>query len=231
MSVVLPVERITPQTLSAILIEIDTHGQTQGVVSALFAALIPNGYTTQSQTGPEYPGQSRLTISHAGSDQFAYPGDWLLVTDAEYSVQGWEVAPTTNVVVYGISAGLAGTAVDFVNTYTVNTEMVWGATTTPPIATALDGLQAAVAFPQPVSPNGPFTYTLAGPGTPGEFSGPAEDGTVTVTVTGLTEGAECFWSVAVATQYAGVGATSQPSNTVTAATTVPVPPPPEVPFP
>jgi hypothetical protein len=231
MSVVLPVERITPETLQAVQVAMGDNGQIAGVIAALIAELTQIGYQTESLTGPEYIGGWRIKLTYAGEvDQFAYPNDWILVTDAAYTdTDGWVLQDTSRAYIYGISAGLPGTAVDFVNTYTVNTDMVWAATTTPPIATALDGLQATVAFPQPVSPNGPFTYTLAGPGIPGEFSDPATDGTVTVTAAGLSEGAECLWSVAVATQYAGVGATSQPSNTVTAATTVPVPPPTEVP--
>jgi hypothetical protein len=51
------------------------------------------------------------------------PGDWILVTDATYSDDtGWVLATTSEVFVYGISAGLAGTADDFTDTFTAEAQ-------------------------------------------------------------------------------------------------------------
>jgi hypothetical protein len=221
MSVVLPVERITPETLQAVQVAMGDNGQIAGVIAALIAELTQIGYQTESLTGPEYIGGWRIKLTYATEiDQFAYPTDWILVTDATYSdTVGWTLQPTSRAHVYGISAGLMGTAVDFVNTYHANTPMEWAATVTPPVAAAAPDLTATLTFPQPMSPNGPFSYTLVGPGTTGEFSDPDTDGNVTTTITGLTDGAECFWTVNVTTSYPGVSATSQPSNTITASTT------------
>jgi hypothetical protein len=66
-----------------------------------------------------------------GADVLLVEAGLLLVTDATYSTDpnpdapdeliGWVLAATSEVFVYGISAGLAGTADDFVNTFTAAT--------------------------------------------------------------------------------------------------------------
>jgi hypothetical protein len=216
MSVVLSVERITPQTLQAVQVAMGDNGQIAGVIAALLAELTQIGYETESLTGPQYIGGWRIKLTYAGEvDQFAYPNDWILVTDAAYTdTDGWVLQDTSRAHIYGISAGLLGTPTDF-----VNTPMEWAATVTPPVAAAAPDLTATLTFPQPMSPNGPFTYTLVGPGTAGKFSDPDTDGNVTTTITGLTDGAECFWTVNVTTSYPGVSATSAPSNTIMASAT------------
>jgi hypothetical protein len=157
-------------------------------------------------------------------DQIAFPGDWVLVTDASYNqdTDVWTVAPTTQVIVYGIGTGQVGNPVEFVDTFTANTPLVWAAMTTPPVATPGPGLTATLVFPQPTSADGPFTYALNGPGT-GVFSEPNAEGEITCNITGLTAAAQASWTVTVNTTYTGVTATSAASNTVTAFSTAPVP--------
>jgi hypothetical protein len=221
---VLQVTRITPQSYAAVQVSLSVAAD----IAALFAGLLPFGWNSNSQTGafPGNPGGWRLTIqSPAGVSQIAYQGDWLLVTDVtlDATTGAFAVAPTSQVFVYSnISVGQAGTAVDFINTYTANTGIAWPATTTAPVATAEEGLTATLAFQQPTSADGPFTYTLTGPGTAGAFTTDA-NGNVTVTVTGLTEGATASWTVTVNTPYTGVTATSAASNSVTAFDTAPAP--------
>lgn len=118
---VLQVARTNPQNLAAVQMSMANSGQ----IAALLAAVSLNGYDTTSQTGAAFAAQGgwRVTFKRADHpDQFAYPGDWILVTDATHSEQdGWTLAATSDVFVYGISAGLAGTADDFTNTFTAAT--------------------------------------------------------------------------------------------------------------
>jgi hypothetical protein len=218
---VLQVTRINPQSYAAVQVSLSVAAD----IAALFAGLLPFGWNSNSQTGafPGNPGGWRLTIqSPAGVSQIAYQGDWLLVTDVSMDAGALTVAPTSQVFVYSdISVGQAGTATDFVDTFTANTPLVWAATATAPFATAEAGLTATLVFRQPTSADGPFTYTLTGPGTAGEFT-TDDNGNVTVTVTGLTAG-EVSWTVTVDTPYSGVAATSVASNTVTAFDTAPAP--------
>src|SRR6516225_10899878 len=129
MSVVLPVERITPQTLRAVQVAMGENGQIAGVIAALLAELTLKGYETESLTGPQYIGGWRIKLTYAGEvDQFAYPTDWILVTDAAYTdTDGWVLQDTSRAHIYGISAGLLGTPTDFVNIYTANAPMEWAA--------------------------------------------------------------------------------------------------------
>ena len=74
MSVVLPVERITPQTLRAVQVAMGENGQIAGVIAALLAELTLKGYETESLTGPQYIGGWRIKLTYAGEvDQFAGP--------------------------------------------------------------------------------------------------------------------------------------------------------------
>lgn len=114
---VLQVARINPQNLTAVQMSMANSGQ----IAALLATVSLNGYDTTSQTGAAFAewGGWRVTFTRDSfPDQFAYPGDWILVTDATHTDDtGWALAPTSEVFVYGISTGLAGTADDFTNTF------------------------------------------------------------------------------------------------------------------
>lgn len=236
MSDVLPVTRIAQQSIQAVRMELGPGGQTAGVIAALLAMLMNPalglGYTTESATDlAQYEGGWRIKIMRGDDPELiAYTGDWIVVTDALHDdVNGWQLHKTSRVHIYGTSVGMAGTAVDFVNAFSTNvnnTSLIWDALTNPPVATAISGPAATLRFKQPFSANGPFQYRLSsGPGTAGTFSDPDADGYVETTITGLTDQEVCAWTVdAKATQYTGIVATSLPSNSITAATTV-VPPP------
>jgi hypothetical protein len=115
---VLQVARINPQALAAVQMSMADSGQ----IADLLAKVAPNGYNTTSQTGAAFASQGgwRITFTRDSfPDQIAYPGDWILVTDATHADDtGWVLASTSEVFVYGISTGLAGTADDFTNTFT-----------------------------------------------------------------------------------------------------------------
>jgi hypothetical protein len=217
---VIAVTRITPQQLAAF--QVSTANASTAY--ALQNALIAVGSSAQMKivSGVNVPNFLQVTITQPSVvDQVAFPNDWVLATDAGYdaTTNVWTVASTTQVIVYGTGTGQVGSPIDFVNTFTANTPLVWAPTV---VATAEAGLTATLVFQQPTSADGPFTYALTGPGTAGAFT-TDDNGNVTVTITGLTEGAEVSWTVTVSTQYAGVTATSVASNTVTAFDTAPTP--------
>lgn len=120
---VLTVERRNPQKLTAVQVSMGNAGEVLALLKEVGDAESPGiVYRTQSQMGPEFAEQDgwRITFSRPDHpDQFAYPGDWILVTDATHSADGgWELTETSEVFVYGISTGLAGTADDFTTTFT-----------------------------------------------------------------------------------------------------------------
>jgi hypothetical protein len=212
--------------------ELGPGGQTAGKIAALLAMLMNPalnlGYTTESATDlVQYNGGWRIKILRGDdAELISYTGDWIVVTDALYDdTNGWRLQKTSRVHIYGTSAGMAGTAVDFVNTFSANTPLIWDALATAPVATPLDNLSAQITFKQPLSANGPWTYQIAsGPGTAGTFSEPDEQGNVTVVITGLTDQEQCAWTVQVtASQYTGITGTSVASNTITAVTVLPTP--------
>lgn len=213
---VLAISRIVPQDVVAIQV---WTSNAQDIVG-LFAALLPYGYTTNSQTDPGFPGYWRLSISDQvrKEPQMAYPGEYLLVTDATYNggTNEWSVSHKTDVIVYGVSSGQLNVA-DFVGAFTVNMALAWMAMSSgaAPVAIEIGSSSATLSFFEPTSANGSFTYTLTGPGTAGEFT-TDPTGKVSTTITGLTPGAQCSWTVTVSTQYEGVTATSAVSNTITA---------------
>jgi hypothetical protein len=217
---VLQVTRIAPQSLGAFQVSTANAAVAFALQNAMMA--IGSPAALKAVSGLNVPNLLMVTITQPSmAPQIAFPSDWVLVTDATYdaTTNAWTVASTTQVIVYGVGIGQVGNPVDFVDTFTANTPVVWTPTV---VATAEAGLTATLAFQQPTSADGPFTYALNGPGTAGEFTTDA-NGNVTVTVTGLTEGAEVSWTVTVNTPYAGVTATSVASNTVTAFDTAPVP--------
>jgi hypothetical protein len=226
MSVVLPVTRIVPQASQAIQMELGPNGQTAGLIAALLAELMAiAGYQTESLTGPQYPGGWRIKLSRANdADQFAYQGDWIMASDVDYNdTDGWQVQTVSRAYVYGVSAGLPGTAVDFVNMFTANTPLVW---TPAPGLTAESGLVATLNFLQPTSPNGPFSYVVnltdvtANATTQITPDASVDGPNVTMTIPDLTEGHEYHATVTVSTQYPGVTETSEVTNTITAVSTV-----------
>jgi len=111
------VQRINPQNLAAVQVSLADSDK----IANLLAKLSARGYETESVTGAKWSDQGgwRIAFKRADyPDQFAYPGDWILVTDATYDGDGgWTLAASSTVVVYGISTGLAGTADDFTNTF------------------------------------------------------------------------------------------------------------------
>lgn len=230
MSDVLPVTRIAAQSIQAVRMELGPNGQTAGVIAALMANLMNPalglGYTTENKTDPIFNGGWQVTIKRGDdSELIAYTGDWIVVTDATYDdTNGWRLQKTSRVHIYGISAGMSGTAVDFVNAFSANTPLIWDNLATPPVAVPLDNFSAKLTIKQPVSANGPWQYRIdTGPGTAGAFSAPDEQGNITTTITGLTDQEQCAWTVDVrATQYTGITGTSAASNTITAAATAPV---------
>jgi hypothetical protein len=218
---VIAVTRITPQQLAAFQVSTANASIAFALQNALIAIGSPAALKTTSGIG--VPNFLQVIITQPSMvDQIAFPGDWVLVTDATYdaTTNAWTVAGTTQVIVYGIGTGQVGNAIDFVDTFTANTPVVWAATV---IATAQAALTATLVFQQPTSADGPFTYSLTGPGTAGAFTTDA-DGNVTVTVTGLTAG-EVSWTVTVSTPYSGVTATSLATAAVTAFSTPPTPDP------
>src|SRR5258707_4727776 len=81
---VLQVARINPQSLAAVQMSMANSGQ----IAGLLAKVAARGYNTESLTGAAFAEQGgwRITFKRADHpDQFAYPGDWILVTDATYS--------------------------------------------------------------------------------------------------------------------------------------------------
>jgi hypothetical protein len=227
---VLTVTRIAPQQLAAFQVSTANADVAFALENAMMEIGSPDVLKVNS--GVNVPDLLMVTITQPSmTDQIAFPGDWVLVTDATHDPTidqdtgepvGWTVAPTTQVIVYGKGTGQVGNALDFVNTFTDNTPVVWAATTAAPVATAEAGLTATLVFPQPTSADGPWTYALNGPGT-GTFSAPDANGNVTANITGLTEGASSSWTITVNTTYTGVTATSVATVAVTAFNTAPAP--------
>lgn len=145
------------------------------------------------------------TISKEGyADQVAYNNYWLVIESGVLTVYPPQ---------------------DFVNTFTTDIPMLWTATSTPPTASALPGGEARIVFPCPSSANGPFDYAVQVTDENTQASSAATlvgdpavdaDGHVTLTVSGLTVDDVCSFAVTVTTPYQGVGATSLPSNPITA---------------
>lgn len=236
MSEVLPVNRITPQKTQAVKVALGPNGHTAGVIAQLLAELgMYAGYKTQSQTGPEFFGGWRITLQRANdADQQAFPNDYIVVTDADYSdANGWQLQTTSRAFVYGQSAGLPGSVAEFIGLFQADTSLDW---VTAPVFTPLNNLAAQLVFDQPTSPNGPFAYVVhvddlttgnVTDVTPTGLSLNVTTGKITATIPGLTDQNEYSATVSVTSHY-GETATSPVSNTITAtqALTVEAPPPP-----
>lgn len=126
----------------------------------------------------------------------------------------------------GINVSIVSAA-QLVALYTANVALTWVPTTTAPVASARSGQQATLSFPQPSSPNGPWTYavtqtdTTSGPTTQAAtlVGNPSVDvnGNVTLMVEDLVAGHVYTFVVTItATNYAGVSATSVATVAVTA---------------
>ena len=220
---VLAVTRITPQNLAAFQISTANATTAFGLQNALMAT----GSTAAMKvtTGIRVPNLLQVTILQPSlPDQVAWPGDWILVTDATYdnTTQQWTVASTTQAIVYGTGTGQVGTPADFINTFTADTTLAWAASA--PTASAQTGSELVLSFPAPTSADGPWTWehtltdhTSNTTGSPTAFTpttGP--DGNLTTTLTGLTVGHDYSATVTCTDHYSHT-ATTLASNTVTAA--------------
>ena len=97
------------------------NAENAAAINALLDA-VHEKYASTTQKGMAFAAQggTRITISREGyPDQFAYPGDWLLVIDADFAGGAWTVSADTEIEVWGVSAGLPGTAADFTSKYTL----------------------------------------------------------------------------------------------------------------
>ena len=96
-----------------------------GVIFALQSAVLPKyRFTTQVDAVFAEQGGTRITIERdEHPTQFAYVDDWIVVYDADFSVETgtpvWTTQPDTEVQVWGVSAGLPGTAADFISKFTL----------------------------------------------------------------------------------------------------------------
>ena len=116
-------ERRNPQDLAGVQVSMADAASIADLLRKLGSPESPGVvYGTKSETGSEFAAQGgwRITLTRRHYPaQFAYPGDWILVTNATHNSQeGWVLTATSEVFVYGVSTGLAGTADDFTNTFT-----------------------------------------------------------------------------------------------------------------
>src|SRR6516164_7119372 len=116
--------RIVPQQIRSVQVT----PANAGVIFALQGAVLSKyRFTTQVDAVFAAQGGTRITIERDEyPTQFAYADDWIVVYDADFQVDGtgapvWTVAPDTEVQVWGVSAGLPGTAADFTSKFTLGT--------------------------------------------------------------------------------------------------------------
>src|SRR6516165_7691463 len=114
--------RTVPQQIRSILIT----PANAGVIFALKGSFALPGsvpkyrFTTQVDAVFAEQGGTRITISRDEyPNQFAYPGDYIVVYDADYVDGVWITSSDTEIHVWGVSAGLPGTAADFTSKYTL----------------------------------------------------------------------------------------------------------------
>jgi len=218
---VLTVSRIAPQTLAAFQISTANAGVAFALQNALMA--IGSQASMKVTTGLNVANLLQVAITQPSlPDQFAWPGDWILVTDATYNAanNAWTVASTTQVIVYGIGVGQIGTRQDFVNTFTADTPLVWDAAA--PTVTSESAGVLNVSFPAPTSADGPWTWTYTltnvtsqNTSTPTTFTPTESNGVLSTVISGLTTGDAYTVTVTVADNYQQT-ATSAPSTSVTA---------------
>jgi len=218
---VLTVSRIAPQTLGAFQVSTANAGVAFALQNALMA--IGSQASMKVTTGLGVANLLQVGITQPSlPDQFAWPGDWVLVTDATYNAASnvWTVSSTTQVIVYGIGVGQIGTRQDFVNTFTADTPLVWDAAT--PTVTSESAGVLNVSFPAPTSADGPWTwkYTLTNvtsqnTSAPTTFTPTESNGVLSTVISGVTTGDAYTVTVTVADNYQQT-ATSAPSTSVTA---------------
>jgi hypothetical protein len=114
--------RTVPQQIRSVLVT----PVNAGVIFALQGSVLPKyRFTTQVDAAFATQGGTRIMIERDGyPTQFAYQGDYIVVYDAGFQVDGtgapvWTVSTGTEVQVWGVSAGLPGTATDFTSKYTL----------------------------------------------------------------------------------------------------------------
>jgi hypothetical protein len=109
--------RTVPQQIRAVQVTPDNAG----VIFALQGAVVPKyRFTTQVDAVFAGQGGTRIMIDRDEyPTQFAYQSDWIVVYDADFVDGVWTTSTDTEIQVWGISAGLAGTADDFTNKFTV----------------------------------------------------------------------------------------------------------------
>jgi hypothetical protein len=114
--------RTVPQQIRAVQVT----PANAGVIFALQGSVLPKyRFTTQVDVVFAAQGGTRITIDRDGyPTQFAYQGDYIVVYDADFRVDNtgapvWMVSTGTEVQVWGVSAGLPGTATDFTSKYTL----------------------------------------------------------------------------------------------------------------
>ena len=154
------VQRLIPQEFVALRVSMGNKGQVAGEVANLLAAITMIGYETESLTGPKYYGGWRLKLTYPGiPDQFGYPDDWILVTDATFSPEnGWGLKFTSRAWIYNKALGLQGTASEFIEQFTTDSEFVWKETPPKITVSAVPDNKIKVDFKSPESANGPWTW-------------------------------------------------------------------------
>ena len=109
--------RTVPQQIRAVQVSSDNAG----IIFALQGSVLPKyRFTTQVDAVFAAQGGTRITIERDEyPTQFAYQGDYIVVYDADYVDGVWTTSSATEVHVWGVSAGLPGTADDFTSKYTL----------------------------------------------------------------------------------------------------------------
>lgn len=226
------VDRINEQPEVALFIDSSAMSE----ITALSAVMLQYGWTTTTSTRPEHPGYWQGLIQHERQlfpDQFCYPYDWIVVTEAEWDptkegFERWKVSPYSQVIVYGRLGGVFGNTHDFLEKYRGRMPINWGAARLEPpravITPATDDTPAALAlvFAEPLSATGPLTYTVTtarGDTVPILSRAADKDGVTTLTLDPTSIGRADQYLVTI-TDYYGQVETSLPSNPVAAARAV-----------
>jgi hypothetical protein len=118
--------QVATRTVSQQIRAVQVTPANAGVIFSLQGAVLPKyRFTTQVDAVFSAQGGTRIMIDRDEyPTQFAYQGDWIVVYDADFQVDGtgtpvWTVSPHTEVQVWGVSTGLPGTAADFTSKFTL----------------------------------------------------------------------------------------------------------------
>jgi hypothetical protein len=208
-----PITPLVEPTYQALLIK--STQQAVEIAEAIQSAMIAGKITSGLSHMTDYPDGSKgwiVQITVLGELFTAYQYDWL-IQDSENNLSLWHGGSQWK-----------GTNPEFADKWPVP-ELVWAATTEAPTAVAGAEATATITFAPPTSENAPFTYTVAQTDTTTDttseaaLAGPpvlGEDGNVTLTVTGLTDGNQYTFTPSAATPYEGVTATALPTAAITA---------------